>query len=597
MNNLFSDLGISHPQLLSALDSNNFVTPTPIQEKAIPVVIEGKDVYAQAETGSGKTAAFSLPLIQTILSRNLPAAAPIFVILSPTRELAQQTMNVINLFGGNTHVKAACLIGGESYEQQKSLLNSGIHFLIGTPGRIIDLYKQKLVDFTMVESVVFDEADRLFDMGFKEDIVYLLKQCPKNRQLLLFSATNNFDVLNTVYKFGSMPIEINVNVDTIMVDHIEQKLYHVGDGEKVPLLVSLIKQHLGDGTCIVFANTQNETHLLSDWLMRLDLNLKIKSISGKLPQQQRTKLMSDFKSGQINVLISTDVAARGLDVDSISLVINYDLPSDASNYVHRIGRTGRAGKSGKAYSFCAFDDCKFLSPIEKYIGSKIPTEHVTEDLLAIDVGPRPILTRKYENEGTMMEDTNKRHSPRNGNSDNRGNRNPPRGNDRGNDRQDNRAPRGRNDNRPRNEARGDNRNDQRNGAPRRNDRNRDRDAGPRRERTDGRNFPKAGPILDKFETIVTASDLKSASAQAMEKMKLQEKQATDLRHEVLEKGKRAFFGLFGPRDIKYRFYLNYPHEMPTREFFKNLLKLAKIDLDFKITCANDFVLIDLVGND
>ncbi|TDJ06439.1 MAG: DEAD/DEAH box helicase [Deltaproteobacteria bacterium] len=380
------------PSLVENLLKHNFKNPTPVQENAIPLILEGKDILAQAETGSGKTGAFVIPILQKLMGKEAHKtegsclAAPYFVVMSPTRELAQQTYEVCQTFGKSIGINSALIIGGESADKQKDILRKGIHILIATPGRLKDLFKQRVITFNKCEGIVLDEADRLLDMGFKEEINFILKAVPKTRQFLMFSATVHLDVLNIAYRFHSVPVEIKLNTEKMIVDKINHTLAHLGDNEKMSMLVSILKNS-PDAYAMVFCNTKSETMIVAQWLQ--NLNIKAQGITGDLPQNKRSKLLEDFKSKKTQILVCTDVAARGLDIKDIKLVVNYDLPQDASNYVHRIGRTGRAGKDGRAISFCGYKDCDFLDAIESFLEMKIPREDVTDEMLEIEVGPRP----------------------------------------------------------------------------------------------------------------------------------------------------------------------------------------------------------------
>jgi len=313
------------------------------------------------------------------------------VILSPTRELAQQTHSIIEKIGYDLGIDSCCIIGGEPIDKQKKKLENGVHIVVATPGRLVDLVKQEAVFIDYCNSVVFDEADRLFDMGFKKDIEFLLGKVKESRQLVMLSATSNQDVLGTAYKFGSLPEELRLNVDSLLVENIDHKLAMITRDEKFPLLVSLLRKE-EDPYAIVFCNTQMQTHMVAEWLRLMDF--KAMPISGKLAQGKRTKLVKDFREKKTTILVCTDVAARGLDIKNVQLVINYDLPQEAANYVHRIGRTGRAGEKGNAISFCAHEDCEYLDPITKLVEAEIEKITITEADLAKDICRRPYIERK-----------------------------------------------------------------------------------------------------------------------------------------------------------------------------------------------------------
>ncbi len=393
----FKDFNLNDA-LLTSLDTIGFSMASPIQEMTIGPILEGKDIFAQAETGSGKTGSFAIPIIEQILRDE--AALPEdqkkeilvqYITLSPTRELAQQTHKVFNQLGLNLGIEAACLIGGESIEKQKEVLHKGTRILVATPGRLVDLIKQKAVKLDQVKGVVFDEADRLFDMGFQKDIEFILKQVSDNRQLIMVSATSNLEVLKTAYKFKSHPLELKLNEDSLVVDHIDHKLAMVTQKEKMPLLVNTLRQH-EDVYAIVFCNTQLQTHLVAEWLRLMEF--KAKPISGKLPQNKRTRLMEEFRNKDVTILVCTDVAARGLDIKDVNLVINFDLPQEAANYVHRIGRTGRAGAKGRAISFCAHEDCENLDAIYEFLETKIEKLDITDADVTAELPPKPYIDGK-----------------------------------------------------------------------------------------------------------------------------------------------------------------------------------------------------------
>lgn len=407
--------------LIDSLDQVGFKNASPIQEMTLPPILEGKDIFAQAETGSGKTGAFAIPIIEQILReedeqdsgpQNPEDKLIQYVTLSPTRELAQQTHKVFNDLGTKLGIHAACVIGGESIDKQKSLIQKGTRVLVATPGRLVDLIKQKAVKLDQVKAVVFDEADRLFDMGFQKDIEFILSKVNDERQLILVSATSNMEVLKTCYKFKSHPLELKLNEDSLLVENINHSLAMLSKNEKMPYLVNILREN-ADVYAIVFCNTQLQTHLVAEWLRLMDF--KAKPISGRLPQNKRTKLMEEFRNKDVTILVCTDVAARGLDIKDVNLVINFDLPQEAANYVHRIGRTGRAGKSGRAISFCAHEDCVFLDDIYAYIDGKIPKIDLTNEDVQAELAPKPYI------DGKTMRPVDRNQNER-GNRDNRGNK-------------------------------------------------------------------------------------------------------------------------------------------------------------------------------
>lgn len=373
---------------MATLSSQGFESSTPIQALTIPIILEGKDIFAQAETGSGKTGSFAIPVLEQILRNDNDE---IYIVLSPTRELAQQTHKVFSEFGEPLGVKSVCVIGGESFDKQKELLSKNPKIVVGTPGRICDLIKQKIIPSKMCNCVIFDEADRLFEMGFNKDNEFVLRSVKPNRQLIMVSATNNQEIFRTAYKFNSNPEEIKLNEDDLVVDNINQQIAMISEEEKMPYLVNLLRKNK-DAYAIIFCNTQYMTSLVAIWLEQM--GFKVKPISGRLPQNTRTKLLQDFRDKKITILVCTDVAARGLDIKDVNLVVNYDMPNEAANYVHRVGRTGRAGKEGLAMGLCGFDDCENLDDIMEYIGMPIPKADIENGDFATDVVKRPRIDSK-----------------------------------------------------------------------------------------------------------------------------------------------------------------------------------------------------------
>ncbi len=380
-------------ELQKALIDAGYEIPTPIQNEAIPLILDKKDVAGLAQTGTGKTAAFLLPVIQRMLS-SINGTHPehafdswgkrnFCLILVPTRELADQIDENIRMFSCGK-LTSAVVIGGKEYDEQISKIQSGVDFIVATPGRLIDLYKEKKVDLSFVKACIFDEADRMFDMGFKDDMVYLLQRIPTDRQLLMFSATMNFDVLNVAYEFGSEPIEINIDKDQARAENVEDAVLHVGSNEKPMFLLSLIKKHNPD-QAIIFSNFKRNVPKIEKFLRENDI--KSLGISSSLNQNQRQRVMTQFKEGEVKVLVATDVAARGLDVEGVDVVINYELPDDAENYVHRIGRTGRAGSKGKAFSLASEKDVTALDRIQEYVGNKLDIAWMESEDLTLKFKP------------------------------------------------------------------------------------------------------------------------------------------------------------------------------------------------------------------
>jgi superfamily II DNA/RNA helicase len=375
-----------HPNIMDALQNLGFENATPIQDQAIPLVISGKDVAGLAQTGTGKTAAFLLPLIERVLRAVDPSGdeeldkrafadwkpGHFNLVLVPTRELAEQVKDCAMDFLKESPHRVVVVYGGVSIEKQVEQLNKGFTFLIATPGRLIDHYKENRVDLKQVRSVTFDEADRMFDMGFKDDMKYILRRLPEDRQLLLFSATLNLDVFNVAYQFGSDPVEIKVSQDKKTADNVDDRIFHLGNAEKPAHLLALIHK-LKPKQIIIFTNFKSNVERIAEFLNKN--GQKAVGISSLLSQSQRKQVMTRFRADDgENILVATDVAARGLDIEGVDLVINYELSDDAENYVHRIGRTGRAGETGKAFSFVSDKDVEALDRIQKYLNRNLESE-------------------------------------------------------------------------------------------------------------------------------------------------------------------------------------------------------------------------------
>jgi len=376
-----------HPSILNTLNAMSFTECTAIQEKSIDLVIEGKDISGLAQTGTGKTAAFLLPIMHRFLRAKEEAkneatdgsktkdyflnytGKEFCLILVPTRELAEQVLTAFKDFSKDSDLSAIAAYGGVDIEPQKKALQEGVDFLIATPGRLIDLYKSHNVDLKQICAVVFDEADRMFDMGFKDEMVYLLQRIPKTRQFLVFSATLNFDVLTVAYQFEADPIDIQIDRDQPTAENVDHELFHIGQEDKPAYLLSVLKKEQPTQT-IIFSNFRHQIEKLVTFLNAN--GYPAMGISSLLNQKQRTRVLSQFKAENTNnIMVATDVAARGLDIQGVDLVINYELPDDAENYVHRIGRTGRAGNKGKAFSLVCDKDVDSLSRIETYLKEKV----------------------------------------------------------------------------------------------------------------------------------------------------------------------------------------------------------------------------------
>ncbi len=362
---------------------------TPIQAKTLPIALDGRDIAGQAQTGTGKTAAFLLATFHELdqepaeLSRrpNQPRA----LMLAPTRELAVQIYNDACVLAGHTGLKVRVVYGGTGYESQRKALEDGVDILIGTPGRIIDYFKQHVFDLRAIQVLVLDEADRMFDLGFIKDIRYLLRRCPapENRQGMLFSATLSYRVTELAYEHMNNPEKVVIEAEQITADRVKETAYMVANDEKVRLLIGLMRR-LGESRVIVFINTKREADKVWGFLEGNGYPAAI--LSGDVPQKKRLSLLKRFSGGEVAVLVATDVAARGLHIEGVTHVVNYDLPEDPEDYVHRIGRTARAGAEGDAISFVCETYAFSLPDIEKYIGHKISVQPVSLELLP-DVDP------------------------------------------------------------------------------------------------------------------------------------------------------------------------------------------------------------------
>jgi ATP-dependent RNA helicase RhlB len=356
---------------------------TPIQASTLPLALNGQDIAGQAQTGTGKTAAFLIAAYQRLLRNPVTQEGqrqPRVFILAPTRELAVQIANDAHLLGKHTGLRVALAYGGTDYEKQRAEIKEGIDVLIGTPGRIIDYYKQGVFKLDRVEVAILDEADRMFDLGFIKDIRYLLRRLPPHDQRLnmLFSATLSHRVLELAYEHMNDPELIRIEPDKVTADRVRQAIFFPSNPEKLPLLVGLIRE-MGTGRIMVFVNTKREAERVEACLIANGIDAM--AISGDVPQKKRQSMMRKFLSGELPVLIGTDVASRGLHIPDVHYVINYDLPQDSEDYVHRIGRTARAGAAGDAISFGCETYAVSLPEIEEYIGHKIPVAKYDPALL------------------------------------------------------------------------------------------------------------------------------------------------------------------------------------------------------------------------
>tara|TARA_B110000858_G_scaffold198442_1_gene265066 strand:+ start:30976 stop:32262 length:1287 start_codon:yes stop_codon:yes gene_type:complete len=380
----FNTLGLSDT-LLQAVQQTGYTAPTPIQQKAIPEILAGRDVMAAAQTGTGKTAGFTLPLLQLISGRpNRNRNSFRALILTPTRELAAQIEDSIQTYGAQENLRYGVVFGGVNINPQKKTLNRGLDILVATPGRLLDLYQQKCIDFRDIEVLILDEADRMLDMGFIRDIKKIMALLPKKRQNLLFSATFSDDIRVLAKTICNNPVEIDVAPRNSTVEAISQKMYYVDKASKPSLLIEMMLA--SNDQTLVFSRTKHGANNLAKKLNKE--NIKAAAIHGNKSQAQRTKALYDFKQGGVQVLVATDIAARGIDIDQLARVINFDLPHVPEDYVHRIGRTGRAGATGLAISLVSGEESKQLRDIERLIKFAVPRGDSEEYTFAL-ANPAP----------------------------------------------------------------------------------------------------------------------------------------------------------------------------------------------------------------
>ena len=360
----FEEMGLT-PEVLERVRAAGYTRPTPIQSLFIPKVLSGRDVLGQAKTGTGKTAAFLLPLFQRVKPGS---ASPAVLILAPTRELALQIFGEVEKLGQGLGFSAITLYGGTRYEPQIAALEKGVDLVVGTPGRLMDHMRARRLDLSGIQAVVLDEADRMLDLGFRKDIEYILRHCPTRRQTLLLSATVPPDILKLAKRFMHEPEEIWTAPENLTVDQVEQFYSVVERDKKFPLLLKIIDEEK-PGLAIVFCATKIGAKKLAAKLKQV--HLMAREIHGDLVQAKREKIMGHFRKGRVKILVATDVASRGLDVQDITHIINYDVPYKTEDYVHRIGRTGRMDKSGKAFTFVTLEEASFLTDIEVLINRQL----------------------------------------------------------------------------------------------------------------------------------------------------------------------------------------------------------------------------------
>ena len=361
----FTNLGLSEP-ILKSLSHKGYKEPTPIQEKSIPAILDGKDVMAAAQTGTGKTASFTLPIL-TMLShpKNQHKGHQVrALIITPTRELAAQVRENVLTYGNNLNLRSAAVYGGARIHNQQLKLKKGVDILVATPGRLLDLYNQKSVNFTKVEILVLDEADQMLDMGFIHDIKKIINLLPKRRQNLMFTATFSNPFRKLANELVDNPIEISVTSDNETAANVNHYIHPVDKSRKAELLIELIETEKWK-QALVFTRTKHGADRLTKQLLKVDI--KAAAIHGNKTQNNRMKALDSFKNNRIKILVATDVAARGIDIPNMQQVINFDVPTVAKDYVHRIGRTGRAGKSGKAISLVSADEYNLLQDIERLL--------------------------------------------------------------------------------------------------------------------------------------------------------------------------------------------------------------------------------------
>ncbi len=382
----FTDFDLA-PEILQGVADCGFTHLTPVQAASLPHTLQGKDLAVQAQTGSGKTAAFVLTIFDHFLKhprRPSHGVCPRALVLTPTRELAAQVCRDAQDIGRHLPFRTLAVYGGIDYQKQREAVAGGVDLMVGTPGRLIDYLRQKVYHLRDVEIAVIDEADRMFDMGFIGDIRFLLKRMSpfEKRQSMLYSATLSERVMELSYEYMNVPEKVSVTPEKVTADLVEQVLYHVNSREKMPLLLGLLKtEEWTKG--LVFVNTKRAATMVAERLQRNGYPSAI--LSGDVDQSHRQRILKRFMTGEVSIVVATDVASRGLHVEGISHVFNYDVPQEAEDYVHRIGRTARAGASGKAITMACEDYVLTLEDIEAYIGHRIPTRPVTDELLVKEI--------------------------------------------------------------------------------------------------------------------------------------------------------------------------------------------------------------------
>ncbi len=403
-------------RLLQALDEAGFTNCTPIQAEALPVILAGHDIAGQAQTGTGKTATFLLAILQKLLAHPVTdggAGQPRALVISPTRELAIQIHKDAIVLNKHTGFRLGLVYGGVDYDKQRQELVDGVDILIGTPGRLIDYLKQGVFKLKSVEVVVLDEADRMFDLGFIKDVRYMFRRMrrPEERLSMLFSATLSLRVTELAYEHMNNPKFIRINPEQVTTDRITQVVYHIANEEKIPLLIGLLRR-IDPKRTIVFVNTKRVAEQVWGYLEGNGYHASI--LSGDVPQKKRQRLFQEFSEGKLPILVATDLAARGLHIPEVSHVINYDLPHNAEDYVHRIGRTARAGASGDAVSFACEEFVYVLPEIQDYLGYKIAVHRVDPELLVTLQPPVKLNIEKPRRHGGHGKKSHGGHKPHRG---------------------------------------------------------------------------------------------------------------------------------------------------------------------------------------
>ncbi|MFB0905165.1 MAG: DEAD/DEAH box helicase [Nonlabens sp.] len=388
----FKELGLVEP-ILRALQDQGYERPTPIQAQAIPILLEGKDLLGCAQTGTGKTAAFSIPIVQDLYNRQPPKGKRRIktLVVTPTRELAIQIGENFTAYAKYTDIKNTVIFGGVKQTSQVYALHQGIDVLVATPGRLLDLINQRYISLDHIEHFVLDEADQMLDMGFIHDIKKLLKILPQKRQSLFFSATMPSAIVKLSNEILGNPERVTIEPEKTTAEKVEQRIYHVNKMNKTKLLIDLLSNELNDAT-LVFSRTKHGANKIVKDLDKA--GIKSAAIHGNKSQAARQRALQQFKDGDLHALIATDIAARGIDIDELNYVVNYDLPNVPESYVHRIGRTGRAGASGLAVSFCMLEERPFLKDIEKLIRTSIPVVEVHDFEFKMEDAAEPSLKKQ-----------------------------------------------------------------------------------------------------------------------------------------------------------------------------------------------------------